>query len=597
MPVNSPLPPAHLPSPSLAELGIALPPLPSHSPPSSMAMNSHSVMRSLNSAPLVPMSTVGYNAPLKRTKSSKDSRSPPPRSTTSPPAVRAYFPSKADDAPPTRHVNQPVPVGTQRPAGKAPWSSTHSVDSTATSDESSAPLTMKPLRQLGSSPPTRTTAFKKSSSTDTLAFSGSIHAQMTAFPIMRLPKLKTPSLRPKTAPSGALLQRSRSPSTNTLTHVKAANGSEGRLFVPSRPVPLSPINPPFPGGLVSSNHLSSPLVPLAVPQLSSKIPNFIATYSTVPSQTITAPKPPTGPKDATRQSFRTLRLVQASLGTPAVVPLSPSNPSQVQGYKLRGGGYVTDNLYVPCYVWHTPETWIFISSLGDKVKALETLQESLRVAQNAAMALFGAAARPQDPRLGVIEPNVVPSDGARSRGALEWLSALDGLLATLGQLELGRGKKLGLGEGGGGGGGGTGSVSRTKKMKDWSTRVARKSFGVASGKSSGALGVEYVEALGAVCAGVSMLDRHACALARLALHRPGGEERPTPEADAGLVEALAGEYRSLSPQQVGATRAALVRIAGAVGTVVVPFVLRDLGVLMESSLENNGDADWMGAML
>lgn len=257
---------------------------------------------------------------------------------------------------------------------------------------------------------------------------------------------------------------------------------------------------------------------------------------------------------------------------------------------------MTGNLYVPCYVWHTPETWIFISSLGDKVKALETLQESLRVVQNAAVAVFGAAVRPQDPHLGAIEPNVVPSDGARSRGALEWLSALDGLLATLSQLELGRGKKLGLGEGGGGGGN-TGSVSRTKKVKDWSTRVARKSFGVASGKSSSALGVEYVEALSAVCAGVSMLDRHACALARLALHRPGAEERPIPEADASLVEALAGEYRNLSPQQVGATRVALVRIAGAVGTVIVPFILRDLGVLMESSLENNGDADWMGAML
>ena len=345
-------------------------------------------------------------------------------------------------------------------------------------------------------------------------------------------------------------------------------------------------------------------VPTAVPQLPSKIPNFIATYSTVPSQKITAPKPITGPKDATRQSFRTLRLVQASLGTPVPVPLSPSNPSQVQGYKLRGGGYVTDSLYVPCSVWHTPETWIFISSLGDKVKALEMLQESLRVVQDAAVALFGAAARPQVPHLRAIErkaslnslQGVVPSDGARSRGALEWLSALDGLLAALNQLELGMGKKLGLGEGASGGGG-TGSVSRTKRMKDWSTRVARKSFGVASGKSSGALGAEYVEALGAVCTGASMLDGHARAVACLAPHHPAAEERPGREEDTSLVEPLVGQYRNLSSQQVKATRVALERIAGAMGAVIVPFVLRDLGMLMESSLDNNGDADWMGAML
>ena len=190
---------------------------------------------------------------------------------------------------------------------------------------------------------------------------------------------------------------------------------------------------------------------------------------------------------------------------------------------------------------------------------------------------------------------IVPSDGVRSRVVQGWLSALGGLLATLGQLEPAMGKKLGLGEGVGGG---AGSVSRTQRMRNWSTRVARKSFGVASGKSSGMIGVEYVEALGAMCTGVQMLDGHACAVARLTPQRQVAEEKATPGTDADLfVEALAREYQSLSPQQVVATRVALERIARAMATIVVPFVLRDLGVLMESSLDSNGDTDWMGAML
>ena len=619
MPLNN-QPPPSLPSrPPIAAMHVALPPPPSHassSPPSAMTVNSPPIARSPNSVPLVPISAVGYNAPPKRMTSTNPypSLPPPPRPTTSPPAVRT---NRTEDPLPTRHANQPIPVGTQKRAGQAPWSSAHSFDSNGTSDESSAHLTMKPLRQPGS-PPASTTASKKSPPTNSVIFPGSIQAQMAALPIMVLPKFKKSSLRPKTAPSGAKPQWKRSPSASTLTTVRAANGSEGTLLIPSKPVPLSPMSPPFTGGLVSPSLLSPPLMssaisfsmpglvipaqaPTAVPQLPNKIPNFIATYSTVPSQRINAPKPPTGPKDPTHQSFHTLRLVQASLGTPVPPPLSPSNSSQAQSPKLQGGGYVTGSLYVPCSVWHKPETWIFISNLGDKVKALEIVQESLRTAQDAAVALFGSAARPhaRNPRAmeragSLNSLQILPLDGARSRVAEEWVSALGALLATLGQLELVMGKKLGLGEGVGGG---AGSVSRTKRMRNWSTRVARKSFGVASGKSSGTVGMEYVEALGAVCAGVRMLDGHACAVARLTPQRQVAKEKPTRGTDADLVKALTIEYQSLSPQQVAAIRVALERIAGAMATIVVPFVLRDLSVLMESSLDTSGDTDWMGAML
>ena len=622
MPLNDqPLP--ELPSrPPIAAMHIALPPPHSHpspSPPSTMTVNSPPIARSPDSVPLVPISAVGSNAPPKRMKSTNPYPSPPspPRPTTSPPAMRTNSMNRIEDALPTRHANQPIPVGTQKPAGQAPWGSTHSFDSNGTSDESSAHLTMKPLRQ-PRSPPARATASKKSPSANSLAFPGSLHAQMSALPIMVLPKFKKSSLRPKTAPPGAKPQWKRSPSASTLTTVRAANGSEGTLLIPSKPVPLSPMSPPFTGRLVSPSLLSPPLmssaisistpgfvipaqVPTAVPHLPNKIPNFIATYSTVPSQRIVAPKPPTGPKDPTHQSFRTLRLVQASLGTPAPAPLSPSNSSQAQSPRHQGGGYVTGSLYVPCSVWHKPETWIFISNLGDKVKALEIVQESLRTAQDAAVVLFGSAARPhaRNPRAmeragSLNSLQILPLDGARSRVAEEWVSALGSLLATLGQLELAMGKKLGLGEGVGGG---AGSVSRTKRMRNWSTRVARKSFGVASGKSSGTVGMEYVEALGAVCAGVRILDGHACAVARLTPQRQVAKEKPTRGTDADLVKALAIEYQSLSPQQVAAVRVALERIAGAMATIIVPFVLRDLSVLMESSLDTNGDTDWMGAML
>ena len=622
MPLNNHPPPGPPSQPSIAAMRTALPPPPSHpptSPPSAMTVSIPPMARSPNSAPLVPISAVGYNAPPKHTKSTKPflSSPSPPRPTTSPPAVRTNSTNRIEDRLPTRHVNQPIPVGTQKPAGPAPWSSTQSFDSNGTSDESSAHLTMKPLRQ-PQSPPARTTASKKPPSAHFQAFPGSLHAQMAALPTMVLPKFRKSSLRPKTAPSEAKPQWKRSPSASTLTHVRAANGSEGTLLIPSKPVPLSPMGPPFAGGLVSPNLLSPPLTssamsfstpglvilpkaPTAVPQLPSKIPNFIATYSTVPSQRIVAPKPPTGPKGPTHQSFRTLQLVQASLGTPVPVPLSPSNPPQAQSSKLQGGGYVTGNLYVPCSVWHKPEAWIFISNLGDKVKALEIMQESLRTVQDAAVALFGSTARLHTRNQRAVERagslnslQIDPLDGVRSRVVQQWISALDGLLATLGQLELAMGKKLGLGEGVGGG---AGSVSRTKRVRNWSTRVARKSFGVASGKSSGAVGVEYVEALRAVCAGVRMLDGHACAVARLTPQSQVTKEKPTGGTDTELVKALAREYQGLSHQQVVDIRATLERIAGAMAAIVVPFVLRDLSVLMESSLDSNSDTDWMGAML
>jgi hypothetical protein len=255
---------------------------------------------------------------------------------------------------------------------------------------------------------------------------------------------------------------------------------------------------------------------------------------------------------------------------------------------------VTDNLYVPHSVWHTPETWIFVSNLGEKVKALETVQESLQVVQDAAVVLFGSVARPQTAyplpeRRGSLNGPPAPLGSAQ-----EWLIALNGVLATLGQLEAGMGKKLGLGEGVTGT---TSSVSRTKRVKDWSTRMARKSFGVGSGKASSALGAEYVAALGAVCAGVRMLDGHACAVARLAPHphRQAVEEKPIQEEDSKLVGALAYKYQNLSPQQLVAIQMALEKTAAALGTVLVPFILRDLGVLIGSLSDT--DADWMGAML
>jgi len=96
---------------------------------------------------------------------------------------------------------------------------------------------------------------------------------------------------------------------------------------------------------------------------------------------------------------------------------------------------------------------------------------------------------------------------------------------------------------------------------------------------------------------VRMLDGHTCAVARLTPRSQVTKEKPARGTDADLVKALAREYQGLPHQQVADIRAALERIAGAMAAIVVPFVLRDLSVLMESSLDSNSDPDWMGAML
>jgi len=190
----------------------------------------------------------------------------------------------------------------------------------------------------------------------------------------------------------------------------------------------------------------------------------------------------------------------------------------------------------------------------------------------------------------------------------EWLNALDRFTKVLTDVEKNTGKKLGLGEHG---------ASVTKKMMDWSTRVAKKTIG-GKGPSNGLMEA-YVEALTGVCKLSAMLDAHFCALRAVVPGSKPASRRPMlsrsatteqvktpispfppdfssdPDVLPPAISQLVPKYSNLPKYVTNMALAHFEKTTKVFSSVILPLIVRDLAVLIEG-LQQMRNGEWMGTL-
>ena len=442
--------------------------------------------------------------------------------------------------------------------------------------------------------------------------------QLDAFPAPK--KRAKSSSRPQTAPGPSVLPPpvpsnpvrirttsgatppKRSHSSTALSKSASQSHLPSRLVSPStnsRPTHLSP-------SPISAISKRLDLIPLQKVPARPQVPPFITIYGLQPPLKVTAPPPPQAPTDSQRRPYHLLRLLQSTL----VQQPSPGTGAHRSG----GGGFITPKLYVPSMLWHHPELWTLILDLPDKARLLETLREAMRSLQETSIihfgpVLFSAIRSPTKLKRNPSVDNV--SYGRQGINGVEdpneWLIALDRFSKVLIDIEKNTGKKLGLGENG---------ASVTKKMMDWSTRVAKKTIG---GKGpSNELMDSYVDALTGVCNSSAMLDAHLCALRtivpgsrpptrRPTFSRSTTADKPLPSTPAPdfsmdpdvlppAISQLVPKYSNLPKYVTTAALAHFEKTTQAFSSVVLPLVIGDLAVLIQG-LQRMRNGDWMGALL
>jgi len=182
-------------------------------------------------------------------------------------------------------------------------------------------------------------------------------------------------------------------------------------------------------------------------------------------------------------------------------------------------------------------------------------------------------------------------------------------LKTLTDIEKNTGKKLGLGENG---------ASVTKKMMDWSTRVAKKAVGTKG--PSNELMDSYVEALSGVCSLSAMLDAHFCALRAVVPSAKPTSRRPTfsrsnttdqmkiqpsasvpdfssdPDVLPPAISQLVPKYSNQPKYVTTNALAQFEKTTKIFSSVILPLIVRDLAVLIEG-LQQMRNGEWMGTLL
>ncbi|PVG03290.1 hypothetical protein CPB86DRAFT_695397 [Serendipita vermifera] len=392
---------------------------------------------------------------------------------------------------------------------------------------------------------------------------------------------------------------------------------------------------------VQRNHLSpSPikgqrpdaLIRLGKASKKAEVPPFVTIYGLQPATRVTAQPPPPRPSDPLRHPYHLLRLLLGTL-TPVMSPTSNGSRGGV------GGGFITPRLYIPSALWHQPELWTLILDLPEKVRVLESLRETLKAVHEASVLLFGPIFFSS-----LRSPTKIRRQPSSDNGVLvgmddpiEWLNALERLTAIVADIEKNTSKKLGVGENG---------TSVKKKMMDWGTRVAKKTVG---GKGpSNELMDSYVDALTGVCNMGGMLDAHFSALRTLmpsntrsassrrptlsrsntadpmkpvisttppppsAVSPTSGTRTPTyggsgnanavpnfamdPDVLPPAISQLVPKYTNL-PQFVRIQAVGhLEKVTKAFSTVILPFIIRDLVVLLQG-LQEMRNGEWMGINL
>lgn len=453
------------------------------------------------------------------------------------------------------------------------------------------------------------------------ALSGSNQTiQLDAFPAPR--KRSKSAGRPQTAPdpsslppplpgnpvrvrttSGATPPK-RSHSSTALSKSASQSHLPSRLINPgtARPTHLSP-------SPISAIPKRLDLIPLQKAPAQQQLSPFIAIYGLQPALRVTAPPPAPAPTDSQRRPYHLLRLLQSTL----VQAPSPGSVGFGRANQSGGGGFLTPKLYIPSALWHHPELWTLILDLSDKARLLETLREAMRSLHETSTihfgpVLFSAVRSPTKLKRNPSVDNLAQGRMGREDPG-EWLTALDQFSKALTEIEKNSGKKLGLGENG---------ASVTKKMMDWSTRVAKKTIG---GKGpSNELRDSYVDALIGVCNLSAMLDAHLCALRTVVPGSKPPTRRPTfsrtatseairpttpgfmpdfsmdPDVLPPAISQLVPKYSNLPKYATTTALAHLEKTTHVFSTVILPLILRDLAVLIEG-LQRMRNGEWMGALL
>lgn len=359
------------------------------------------------------------------------------------------------------------------------------------------------------------------------------------------------------------------------------------------------------------------LIPLREPKTTKiEVPAFATIYALEPATKVTAPPPPPMPTDPQRHPYHLLRLI---LGT-----LTPISSPGLKSSQPTGGGFITPRLYVPVAIWHQPDLWTLVVDLQEKTRLLEALRETLRTVHETSVIHFGHVffsplRAPAKLKKTKSSENSLPAIPAMD-DPIEWLQSLEKLANVTCEMERSMSKKLGMGENG---------ASVTKKMVDWSTRMAKKTMG---GKGpSNELMVAYVDALAGVCAFGAMLDAHLCALRTVlppsAATRPTGR-RPTlsrsntveaakalsasqtniavaansvpdfksdPDVLPAAATQLIPKYSELPKFVNTQALAHLEKATKVFSSFIIPFIVRDLAILIQG-LQAARNGEWMGLL-
>jgi len=201
------------------------------------------------------------------------------------------------------------------------------------------------------------------------------------------------------------------------------------------------------------------------------------------------------------------------------------------------GGYLTRRLHVPHDVW--TQGGAKLTNLMEKGKCIEFLEAGLDDLTKASHEFTRSGHVGNGASQGLSGQGIMRAMSDRWIRALdEWLSVCDSAVASVG-------KKLGLGEG------------ITKKSAGWSTKVTRTFDRMTNGKNLDSPTV-YVQNLANLFGAAQLFDEH---------HR--------------LISISGGFYAVLPPETRSLIESKLKRTSEFFVSVVLAFVIRDLGQLLD----------------
>ncbi|KAL4069490.1 hypothetical protein J3A83DRAFT_4095345 [Scleroderma citrinum] len=238
--------------------------------------------------------------------------------------------------------------------------------------------------------------------------------------------------------------------------------------------------------------------------------------------TPTSPLPPAPPADSQRKPYHMMVLLANTMNS-------------------KSGGYITRKLHVPQGVWS--QGGAKLSNIPEKVRVVEALCSALEEMQQASVDFFGAGSVCSGLALGI---------GSVGRKEAEaWVAKLEDFSSICDSVVANFGKKLGVGEGF--------VLKKSGGMTSWGGKLTRQFDKFTNGKNLDSPAA-YVTGLGRLFTDAQLLDEHSKAL---------------------LAQPVAPIYAAFPVDVRTAAEVKLKRASEFFATVVLTFVIRDLGQLLD----------------